>query len=138
MDEPVTKRRPMFDMEEFERRLRQYSGNQPDDPIRDAALQLRRWERERLSAQLQEISFSGTGQLHAATLAGEAQNLSEELTVSGVNERVGLQDFFQVRQRFAGGEKQRREIQLVSLFFQFSLDDAQRVIGDFFRIGPDA
>ena len=31
MHEPVTKRHPMIDMEEFERRLRQSSGNQMDD-----------------------------------------------------------------------------------------------------------
>ena len=31
MHEPVTKRHPMIDMEEFERRLRQSSGNQTDD-----------------------------------------------------------------------------------------------------------
>jgi hypothetical protein len=39
MDEPVTKRRPMIDMEEFERRLRrQSSGNQTDDdPLAELA-----------------------------------------------------------------------------------------------------
>jgi hypothetical protein len=31
MLEPGTKRHPMIDMEEFERRLRQSSGNQTDD-----------------------------------------------------------------------------------------------------------
>src|SRR5580692_11610888 len=31
MHEPGTKRHPMIDMEEFERRLRQSSGNQTDD-----------------------------------------------------------------------------------------------------------
>jgi hypothetical protein len=38
MHEPVTKRRPMIDMEEFERRLRQSSGNQTDiDPLAELA-----------------------------------------------------------------------------------------------------
>jgi hypothetical protein len=38
MDEPLAKRPPMIDMEEFERRLRQCSGNQTDDdPLADLA-----------------------------------------------------------------------------------------------------
>jgi hypothetical protein len=38
MNKPVTKRHPMSDMAEFERRLRQSSGNQTeDDPLAELA-----------------------------------------------------------------------------------------------------
>jgi hypothetical protein len=38
MNKPVTKRHPMIDMAEFERRLRQSSGNQTeDDPLAELA-----------------------------------------------------------------------------------------------------
>ena len=66
MDEPVTKRRPMIDMEEFERRLRrQSSGNQTeDDPLAELTRLVsgqRVWSRELPSRKARVRQKRGRG-----------------------------------------------------------------------------
>jgi hypothetical protein len=73
MHEPVTKRRPMIDMEEFERRLRQSSGNQTDaDPLAELARLIGR-QRDLVRRAAQPQGQSSTEARQVATPSPEAQ-----------------------------------------------------------------
>jgi hypothetical protein len=73
MHKPVTKRRPMIDMEEFERRLRQSSGNQTDaDPLAELA-RLIGGQRDLVQGVAEPQGQSSTEARQVATPSPEAQ-----------------------------------------------------------------
>jgi cell division protein FtsN len=78
MNTPVTKRRPMIDMEEFERRLRQSSGNQTDDgPLAELARVIS-GQKEPVQRVAEPQSQSSTEARQEATSSPEAQNTEAE------------------------------------------------------------
>src|ERR1700730_12314257 len=73
MHEPGTKRHPMIDMEEFERRLRQSSGNQTDDDPLAELTRLISGQRDLVQRVAEPQGQSSTEARQGATSSTEAQ-----------------------------------------------------------------
>src|SRR5262245_57329233 len=102
MHEPVTKRHPMIDMEAFERRLRQRSGNQTDD---DPLAELARV----ISGQKEPVQRVAEPQSQSSTRARQEATSLPEVQKTEAEEPDALQsldnDKIACRDSGAGNEK---------------------------------
>jgi hypothetical protein len=78
MNTHVTKRRPMIDMEEFERRLRQSSGNQTDDGPLAELTRVISGQKEPVQSVAEPQSQSSTEARQEATSSPDAKNTEAE------------------------------------------------------------
>src|SRR5262245_23896618 len=104
MNRPVTKRRPMIDMAEFERRLRQSSGNQTDDgPLAELARVIS-GQKEPVQRVAEPQSQSSTEARQDATSLPEAQNteaVEPDALQSLDDDKIGCRDSGAVNEKIA-------------------------------------
>ena len=102
MHEPGTKRHPMIDMEAFERRLRQSSGNQTeDDPL--AELTRISGQRDLVQRVAEPQGQSSTEARQGATSSPEAQGTEaqEPDALQNLNDKMACQDSATVNEKIA-------------------------------------
>jgi len=92
MHEPGTKRHPMIDMEAFERRLRQSSGNQADDDPLAELTRLISGQRDLVQRVVEPQGQSSTEARQGATSSPEAQGTEAQL-----NEKIASRRSLYIR-----------------------------------------
>jgi len=104
MHEPGTKRHPMIDMEEFERRLRQSSGNQTDDDPLAELTRLISGQRDLVQRVAEPQGQSSTEARQGATSSPEAQETEAqepEALQSLDDDKMACQDSGTVKKKIA-------------------------------------
>lgn len=104
MHEPGTKRHPMIDMEEFERRLRQSSGNQTDDDPLAELTRLISGQRDLVQRVVEPQGQSLTEARQGATSSPEAQETEAqepEALQSLDDDKMACQDSGTVKKKIA-------------------------------------
>jgi hypothetical protein len=104
MHEPGTKRHPMIDMEEFERRLRQSSGNQTDDDPLAELTRLISGQRDLVQRVVEPQGQSLTEARQGATSSPEAQEAEAqepEALQSLDDDKMACQDSGTVKEKIA-------------------------------------